>query len=451
MLNKIKSFVISFSNKNQEILILIFFGICYRTFLHYILYSEVTILNDSEGYQYLAKKIQNLNLSGYNGERTLGYPILIFLSLNSLKLLVFYQHILGIFTSIFCYKTFLNFSFSKKNSLIIVLFTQSFLNVFFYESSILVESLTFFIISIIVYQISNNFIENIFFSLDITISFLLGYLTLIKPFYAFIPFIIYGFIVLKKFHLRSIINKRIVILFFSLISYFGWSYFNKVNIGYFTSTTFLGLNLSQNCVYFAEKGTEKYKWISDPYVKHRDVFLKKYKGQSAAMAIWDTYDSGEYDYKKLKFADLSNELGKYAIETIKNNPKDYMKQVITKSWFDFWKSSISVNKNDFKSNNKQFIIFYIIWFLQNKILFVFKLSFLFLIPFYIYNFFKNRVITNELIIVAIIFTTSILQGLITYGTNSRYGFPFEYLMILIVVLFIRNTIKLPRFLSNYLQ
>ena len=446
-----KETVLFFSTKYKEYLIVILFAIFYRLLLKLFLFDEVIIANDSVSYLNLANKIADFNLIGYDGTRTPGYPILLLLAFNSVKTVVFYQHILGIITALLWYKTILNFRFSRKNSLWITLFLQFFLSLYFYESVILVESLCLFLISIVFYLISNDYINNKSFKVDIIMSFILGCLTLTKPFFVFIPFVIYGFIIIKNFNFKKIINPRISILLFSLISYLGWSYVNKINTGSFTSSTYMGFNIAQNCVYFAEKAPKEYKWIYEPYAKRRDLILKKDKNQSAAMAIWEIYTIGVYDYKKLSFTELSNELGKYAVETIKNNPKEYFRQVITKSWFDFWKSSIAVNKNDFKSNDNQFIVFYIIWFIQNKILVVFKLSFLLLVPFYIYKFLKNRVITNELIIVAIIFTTSILQGLITYGTNSRYGFPFEYLIILIVILFIRNTIKLPRFLSNYLQ
>lgn len=450
MLNKLNDSISFFYSKNKEIIIILFFSFFYRLVLYLFLYDKVTIENDSSTYQYLAQKMTNFDLLGYNGQRTPGFPILLSLSFNSVKVAVFYQYVLGIITAIFWYKTILNFNFSKRNSLWITLFLQSFLNIFFYESAILVETLSLFFLSIVFYLISNDYFENQRFKIDLLMSLLLGYLTLIKPFFAFIPFLIYGFIVIKDFNFKRIINKRIIILLFSVVSYFGWSYFNKINTGSFTSTTFLGYNLAQNCVYFAEKGPKEYSWIYEPYAKHRDLILAKDKNQSAAMAVWDTYFSRVYDYKKLSFANLSNEFGKYATETIKNNPKDYFKQVITKSWLYFWRPNIAIDIDRLETKNKQ-TVFNVIWFVQRKLLNIFKYGFVLLVPFYLYRFFKNKKITNLFILVSIIFTTSILQGLITYGTNARYSFPFEYVMILTGLIFIKNHIKLPKFLSIFLQ
>lgn len=439
-----------FGYKNKEYIIVILFAIFFRLLLNLFLYDQVVIVNDTVTYQNLAERITNLNLSGYTGERSPGYPFFLILAFNSVKIAVLYQHILGIITALFWYKTVVNFKFSKKNSLWITLFLQSFLNLYFYESVILVESLCLFLISIVFYLISNNYIDNRNYKIDFLMSFLLGCLTLIKPFFVFIPFMIYGFIILKNFSFKRIISLRISILLFPLISYLGWSYVNKINTGTFTSSTFMGFNIAQNCVYFAEKGPKKYEWIYEPYAERRDLILKKDKNESAAMAIWEIYTIGVYDYKKLSFAEMSNEMGNYAIETIKNNPKEYFKQVVTKSWWHFWKPSIAIESSYLKSKEKE--LFYdVFWFIQRKFFNIFKYGFLLLVPFYVYRFFKSKLITNELIIVTIIFATSALQGLVTYGTNSRYSFPFEYLMILVVLLFVKNNIKLPRFLDIYLQ
>jgi len=382
--------------KNKEKFLLICFGISYRLMLHFFLFDKINLENDSESYQILANRIAHSSLLGYGGERTLGYPLLLFLAGNSFKVAVFYQHILGIISSVFWYKTFQIFNFSNRNSLLIVLFMQSFLNVFFFETSILVESLTLFVFSLVFYLLSNNYIENKKFKIDFLMSFLLGYLTLIKPFFAFIAFVIYGFIVLKDFKFQHIINRRSIVLFFSLLAYFGTSYFNKMNTGSFTSTTFFGYNLAQNCVYFAENGPKKYEWIGTPYAKHRDLILKKNINQSVAMAIWDTYYSGAFNEKNLTFSELSNEMAKYAVETIKNNPKKYLKQVLTKSWLYFWKPTISMDETRLNSENKK-KFFFGYWFVQRKFLNVFKYGFLLLVPFYVYTFLKNKKITTYLL------------------------------------------------------
>lgn len=434
MVSKFKRKLFNAVSRNKEIVVLLVFGITYRILMYLFISDTILLVGDSESYLFLAEKIKNLDFN-YNGERTPGYPLLLFLTFGSLRLAVIYQHILGIIASVFIYKTILNFTISPKKSLLITLFTQCFFNVYFFETTLLTETLSLFLMTIVFHMFSKNYLENTNFKTDLVFGILLGFLTLVKPFYAFIPFVFYGFIVLEEKRISSILNKRIIILVFPLLVYFGWSYFNKMNTGYFTSSTYFGLNLAQNCVFFAEETPEEYQWIGIPYAKHREISISN--GESnPSMAIWSAYNSGEFDYKKMVFADLSHQFGQYAVETIKNNPKEYCRQVLTRSWFDFWKPTIPYYENKIDRDKKQIVEK--LWFIQRKAFNLIKYGFLLLIPFYVFKYLKDKQITNELVIVTVIFATSILQGLITYGTNPRYSFPFEFLMITIVILFIKN-------------
>ncbi|OXB17609.1 hypothetical protein [Flavobacterium reichenbachii] len=437
--NSINKIFNSFFTK--EIRILIGLGLLFRALLS-VLYFHVTIFPDSEGYLFLAKKISEFNLDFYNGERSLGYPLFISLAFNSVVVTVVYQVFLGIITSVYWYKTILNFNFSSKKALCLTLFLQSFLQIHFYERIILVESLTLFFVSLLFYYLSSDYLESKNIKKDLAVGFVLGILVLIKPFYAFIPFVIYGLSVIKNFRFSKFISSKIIILIFPLLAYFGWSYVNKVNTGYFVSTTFFGLNLSQNCVYFAEKTTQEYHWIGSVYAKTRENIIVQNKKlqpenrKEEAMTIWDAQNEliKKTDHN---FPKLSAVLGRYAIATIKKNPLEYAKQVVLRSWFDFWKPKLYWNYNNFSFPfvNK---IFLGIWYLQTLLIWFFKLSFVFLIPYYLIQFFKNRIISKEVVFITIIFAVSVLQALVTYGGNARFSFPFEYIMMLVVILFIKE-------------
>lgn len=430
--------------KSREIRILIFVGILFR-FILTILYFNVTLFLDSDGYIELSKYLLNLDLSGYDGTRSPGYPFLIFLAFGSQKLVVLFQFVLGIITSILWYKILLKLQFKAKLSLFIALFLEGFLHVYFYETSIMVESFSLFFISLLFYQIANGFFDKKDLKTDFLVGLLLGYLVLIKPFYVFLPFWVYGFSVIKNFNLKQIINQKIILLIFPLLTYFGWSYVNKVNTGHFVSTTYLGLNLSQNCVYFAENTAPEYQWIGTIYAKYRiknlaenDTIKKDIDKRDMAMTIWHARKELQ-SKRNSTLPDLSKELGQYAYATIRKNPIEYTKQVLCRSWIDFWKTSIHFNYLNFlvPFSNKICIGF---WYIQSTLLLFFKFVFLILSPVYIFEFFRTQKISFEFITVVIILTTSILQAMVTYGSNSRFSYPFEFLMIIIVLLFVRKYI-----------
>src|SRR5699024_6465555 len=213
--------------------------------------------------------------------------------------------------------------------------------------------------------------------------------------------------------------------------YFGWSYVNKINTGYFVSTTFIGLNLAQNCVHYAEKGPLKYQWLSEPYVHYRKKSIAN--NRDVAMAIWAAYNAGAYDKYDLSFPDLSHQLGLYAKATIYHNPFDYLQQVAL-SWWKFWKPSIMWNYDSFNFPyaNK---IFLLLWKFQKLILWTSRVAFIALIPYYFFKAIKTRKISLEFKLMSLVLAGSILQAAVTYGSNSRFSFPFEFIMVMLVLHF----------------
>ena len=433
-------------SKNLKLLIAI--EVLFRLILFFVFYSTVTIYPDSEGYLNLAKRLSNFDLTDYYGLRSPGYPILISIVNSNLYAVVFIQFCLGIITSVFQYKTLVQLNFSKRNSLIIALFISSFLNVFFFETCVLVETLVLFLMSAFVYLLSKTPFQIQSLKFDFLMSFVLGYLVLIKSFYIFIPFLLIVWLLLNQSNFKSVFRKGIVILIFPTIAFLSWSYVNKINVGQFSSSGISGLYLAQNCVYFAEDAPKEFDWISKPYVAYREKSIQE--NRDVAMTIWYAYEGGAYDMYHLNLPQFSAELGKFAKATIKENPLYYLKQVITKSWFDFWKPTINWNYEafNFKYANKLFLG---VWYLQSILIVLIKVGFIFVFGFQLIQFLKNRKLFFEFLLSSIVFSASVLQALATYGTNNRFSFPFEFIMIITFLMFLKANVKLPNKLNTWLQ
>ncbi len=392
----------------------------------FVLYQQILIISDSIDYIELADLISNWNLTGYDGKRSPGYPIL--LLFNSLATTVSLQILLGISTMVLVYKSLLLLRFDVKKALITTLFLCTFIHVIFYEFSILTESFTLFLFTLIVYLYLKDDNQNPSIKNWCYLSLLLGILILVKPFYFILPFVFYGFSAIQNFSIQTVFGRRLIILIAPLCCFIGWSYVNKLNTGYFVPTTFYGINTAQNCVYFAEKAPEEFHLIRDIYVKHRDDAIQNNK--DVAMSIWYAYDE-LIDTSGLSFVDLSYQLNEFGKVLISENPKDYIQQVFI-SWIDFWKTAIYWDYNHFNvpHANKVFIG---IWYVQSIVLVIFKIGFLLTFPFQLYRFAVSRKMTPELVLSTVIIITSIAQALVTYGTNSRYSYPFEFLMIILVL------------------
>lgn len=399
-----------------------------------VLFSDDTSSNAT--YNDLIEKVTSSKTKGFSGERSPGYPLLMAFFGSSMFLTVLFQFLIGIITGVLWYKTMFKLQLRSKVSFIVTLLLQSYLTLFIYETFILVETLVLFLITIGFYILSDGYLDQKkSFKFELFFGLLLAFLVLVKPFYIIIPCLIFGFQFLNKLDLRPFIRSRVLILILPLMTYLGWSYVVEKYTGYFVSTSYFGLNKAQNCVYFAEKGPKEFNWIIEPYVKHREIAIKENK--DVAMSIWYAINAGEFKKYNLSFPELSNELGKFSHATIQNNFADYVHQVATKSWFDFWKSFDARYDFNFKNQTVD-ATFSNVYTIQNALVTLMKFMFLLVSLYYLYLYLRYRKTSFELYVSLIIWAVSILQGLVTYGENARFSFPFEYVMAIVIVLFIKE-------------
>lgn len=413
--------MISFFQK-YPITLLVIFSLIFRI-LFYFFNQNILLPNDSQTYIDLANLISSGSISGYFGGRSPGYSLLIVFLGNSLQFVVFMQIIIGIASAILYYKILKILKFNTFISVIVTLIFNSLIHVLTYECAILIETVNLFLLTLLIYFVlKNNVLKS---------SLCLMFLVLFKPFYIYLSCILFIYFIYNCFTFKTNLLKYCMLLIFPFFVFISWSYINFINTGYFVSSTYFGLNKIQNCVNFIDKAPDEFNWIKQPYLKQRALHSEN--GIGNPMCIWYAVDKGEFEYKKMTFPQLSNEFGRCADVTIKNNFELYLKQVIFFSFKEFWNVEI-VSTNSFE-NNKGLLC---VWNFERLLLRFFKTTFLFLIPVYIFMFFKNRLFTIELLLILIVLSTAIFQALVVYGSNARYSFPVEFIMITIVLLFIKN-------------
>ncbi|MFC4673005.1 hypothetical protein [Dysgonomonas termitidis] len=394
-----------------------------------ILYGHITLYPDSKDYQALAGRILNFNLAGYEGGRPPGYPLLLCLSGLSGLITVILQLIMGVFALVIAYKTLLLLNVEKRIALVVTLFGTIYLPSVFFEFAILTETFTLLVVTLIFY---------IFFGIIkdkdskpesyLWLSLLCGYLVLIKMFYIYLAILLFIILGLHCRSLRVIVRKYVLVLLIPLLVFLGWSYVNKLNTGLFVSSTFYGFNIAQNCVWFADNTTEEYKEIGDVYVRYR---YESPKDKEIAMTIWEAYPELKAR-TGLSFPDLSKKMYDYSIATIKKNPGLYLEQVLI-SWRDFWKTSLYWEVYNFSVPESHVVVMYVCY-AGRIVLQLVKILFVLLIPYNIIVAIRRRRLTPESIISLIVLFASLLQAFATYGTNSRFSYPFEILMVTSVLL-----------------
>lgn len=418
-MNKIQSWA-----HKYPVWIIIFAGITIRVIIA-LLYGHVTIYPDSEGYFELAERLLHLNLTDYNGERTPGYPLLLCMTNINPAFTAGIQLCMGITSLVIIYKTLVLLRINIKTALALVLLLSLYIPAIFFELAILTEALTTLCLITIFYillRIINK--DNPRLKDYILLALLCLYLVGIKPFYIFLPFLLIAFLLLDNLSFETI-KKSILIVLLPLTFFISWSCLNKVNTGYFVSTTFYGINIAQTCVHFAEKTPDEYKEIGEIYAKYRDT--DSLNDKETAMTIWAAYPELE-EKLGLTGPDLSDLLYKYGIATIKENPTAYLKQVFI-SWKDFWKTTLYWEPDN--TTVGEDALYYICQ--TERITFqLVKLAFILLIPYHIILYIKRRKMSPQLIISVTVLCASILQALVIYGNNSRFSFPFEGLIFAMV-------------------
>ena len=132
-------------------------------------------------------------------------------------------------------------------------------------------------------------------------------------------------------------------------------------------------------------------------------------------------------------------MGKFAKATIEKNKSDYLFQVFNRSFLYFWKVYDMKPYVTFDNKLVDSVITQI-WNIQKNILQIFKLFFILIATNYLYESVRKRKISVEAISVIIIFVTALLQAFVTFGTNAKYSYPLEFIMIILVLMFFKNKV-----------
>ncbi|WP_191859301.1 glycosyltransferase family protein [Hanstruepera ponticola] len=407
--------------------------------LVFIFYNAITIFPDTEDYINLATYIGNLNLFNYTGERTPGFPFLIALTGQNLHLVVFFQVILGVVNTYLLYDFCWVKTKSKDIAFITAVITTSFLSVVFYEFAILTESLTYTLMILAFWYIEKYKLLHVTTSIKhvIILSLIFSALYLTRPLFIYFPLGYFLYFVFKNFkvNLKSAFLKSAIILIIPFISFYSWSSLNKHNIGYFTSSYYLGINLAQTATSFFEKAPDEHQVIRDIFVKHRNYVVKNEPYHKYPMTVWYAYDE-LITATNLSPPDLSHELGEISINLFKEHPDQYSKQVFI-SWKDFWGGTSTllwnVDKFEYKVIRKGLVG---LWnYIQKPLLILINILFLIFAFKKILTALKQklRVLDYDLFLVLIILSGSLAQALVAYGTNSRFCFPYFALIVYFVM------------------
>jgi len=444
-----------------------------------VLFYQPVSYGDTPSYRRLAETVLH-GFVNYDGTRTPGYPV--FLALVGADRQVWLvQLLLGFITTLLLF--YIGWKLTDKawfGGLIALAHTLN-LGQLFFESDLLTESLTTFLLvltmsGVLIWLLNQR-------ARTIWLAFLLGLSStltlLVRPLFIYLPFLILIFLWLinrqvsanqkligdKSAEDKSISTRKpnhlwqmgLAFLLPVIVLLGGWVGFIHQQFGDWSLTTMTGYHLVQHTGNFFEYVPDEYASVRDTYIKYRDEHIAQYGTQTNT--IWEAIPEMS-QVSGYSFYALSRLLTRISIQLILEHPFLYAKSVAS-GWWMFWRTSFYWSADALKlpwlagGLNVATLLQRGVLFLTNLVFILASLFFMFSeglatlrhkpINFHI-GFSKPAHKIFFWFLLANIWLTSILQTLVDHGDNPRFLVPLQSLVVLWVALFLLQVArrKLPQ-------
>jgi hypothetical protein len=382
---------------------------------------EPYVAPDTGTYQRFANQIARWDFSAYDGTRTPGYPLLMLLAGREPHRLRAFQSLLGIGVSALLFVVAYRCSRSPLVSLLAGLIPTLSLNLLFFESALLTEPVSGFLLVLSV---------TLFLWLvdgkrprvaALALGLVGGVLGLTHPLFAFSgP--LFGLCIVVFANRDRLLAAAIVVVV-ALAPVIGWMALNERVLGAFTITTYTGFNLTNHSGGFMEFAPPSV--IRDIYLQYREE--KRAETGRHSMTIY--LARAEIERRTgLSTAELSTELTRMSLALFRNHPGLYLRSV-AEQWLGFWAVPRYWQDDHFRSPVVRDLA-RMVWKLEHPVLRFGNLVFLALCGPLLMLALQGRsarasvkVLTTSTLL---IFTASAVQALFEFG-NTRYSIPTQAL------------------------
>jgi hypothetical protein len=440
------------------------------------LYQPVAY-SDTPSYRRLAEAVLR-GFVRYDGTRTPGYPVFLAL-VGSDQRVWLVQLLLGFATTFLLF--YIGWKLTDKpwsGGLIALSHTLN-LGQLFFESNLLTESLTTFMI---ISTMAGMLIWLLYPKKhSLWLAFLIGLISvltiLVRPLFIYLPFflLIFLWIGIKQRYPPTDLSDEVddkvrkgqtfvghhlslyVIAFLLPVALFlgGWITFIHTHYGDWSLTTMTGYHLIQHTGSFFEFVPDEYASLRDTYIQYRDSHIAQYGTQTNT--IWEAIPemSRASGYN---FYDLSRVLAQISIQLILKHPFLFIKSAFA-GWWMFWRTSfywsIDALRFPWLASGLNIAIQ-----IQRMILFFVNLIFIFSSLYFLlteclatfrHKPFQVRLQFNNpakkvyyWLLLGTIWIASILQTLLDHGDNPRFLVPLQSLVVLCVALFFFQLLSLKR-------
>jgi hypothetical protein len=319
-----------------------------------LLYQPVSY-SDTASYRRLADTVLN-RFTAYDGTRTPGYPVFMAL-VGSDRHVWLAQLALGLVTTLLLFYIGLKLTDKPWFGAAIALAHTLNLGQLFFESSLLTESLTTFLMVLTMggalLWLSDIKKRTAWLALFLSISAILTFL--VRPLFIYLPFYLLFFLGLvtwvdrkkqarqQELQTETPVSRisfpvRLVVVYLIPVVLLagGWLSFMHKNFNEWSITTMTGYHLVQHTGSFFEYVPDQYAKLRDTYIKYRDAQIAQYGTQTNA--IWDAIPEMS-KVSGYSFYALSRVLARISIQLIVEHPFMYLKNAAL-GWWMFWRAPV---------------------------------------------------------------------------------------------------------------
>jgi hypothetical protein len=302
---------------------------------------DVVRLSDSGTYLELAEAMVQGRLIEDDGGRTPGYPALLAAAGLDGHRIWLLQSLSGIVVSLVLYLGALHLTRSLRWSVAAGATHSVNIGQLAFEANVASETLATLLVTsaaiALVVSCGARVPRSAFRTFGLLAGCLAGAAALTRPQFVFLPAVVALFLFIAG--MRSDPGARFRALLWPLVSLapgvlaiLGWSAFNYVRHDYFTLSTYMGINLTNHSIAFAEASPDRYAPIVEILIRHRDAKIQRTGRYS--MAVWEALPELQ-ERTHLSKPALSKELARLSFHLLKHRPLAYLRAV-GGAWLDFW-------------------------------------------------------------------------------------------------------------------
>jgi len=432
------------------------------------LYQPVAF-SDTPSYRRLANTILQ-GFANYDGTRTPGYPAFLALVGND-KMVWYAQLILGLVTTLLLF--YIGWKLTNRpwfGGVIALAHTLN-LGQLFFESDLLTESLTTFLVVLtmaeVLYWLQYPNKRNLWLAFSIGLASTLT--LLVRPLFIFLPFI--TLLVLwiaprpkllrsstddeasakvetrESSSIRTSLGSGLAFLLPVVLLLGGWVGFIHGRFGDWSLTTMTGYHLVQHTGSYFEYVPDEYASLRDIYIQYRDAHIAEYGTQTNT--IWEAIPEMS-QVSGYSFYGLSKVLARISIQLILKHPFLYLQSAIS-GWWMFWRTAVYWSAEALRFTwmagsiqlaikaERALLFFTNLVFIFTSLAFGFSevLAAMRHDPTKRFIHFANPAgLAYFWFLLGTIWIASIVQTLLDHGDNPRFLVPLQSLVVLWVVIFI---------------